>query len=174
MAEQSKGLQREKESALPRRRRRGSRERQERDERRLDRDERRRSRVEARASGEDEEAGERERGRRPRERYRHGRPPLADEVKDLNRGGAVALAEGVALTLDMFSRVLQGAVDRAFDEDYAEPGDLLRGAAREADLVGYDLVDELRRVPRQLDRRFEEGIRSPRAERGERWRRQYD
>ena len=95
-------------------------------------------------------------------------------MQDLNRGGALALAEGVALTLNIASRVMQGAVDRAFDEDYQEPGDVLRGFVREGDLVGYDLVDEFRRVPRQLDRTFEEGIRSPRAERGERWRRRND
>lgn len=67
--------------------------------------------------------------------------------------------------------MLRGAVDRAFDEDYNEPGDVVRGLANEADLAVYDLVDEVRTVPRRLDRRFEEAIRSPRADRGERSRR---
>jgi hypothetical protein len=70
--------------------------------------------------------------------------------------------------MDMMSRVLRGAVDRAFDEDYGEPGDVVRGIANEADLAVYDLVDELREVPRRLDRRFDDAIRSPRADKGER------
>jgi len=92
----------------------------------------------------------------------------------LNRGGAFVAAEAVALTMDVFSRVLRGVVDRAFDEDYSEPGDLVRGFANEADLAGYDLVDELRRVPSRLERRFSDGIRSPRADRGERARHEDD
>lgn len=161
------GLKREKESVRPSRRRRSRTARDE-----GDRD----LRVDARADDDDEDEeddGVGRRGRRTRRRSR-GRPPLRDEVQDLNRGGALAMAEGVALGLNIVSRVMQGAVDRAFDEDYSEPGDVVRGVVREADLVGYDMVDEFRRVPRQLDRTFEEGIRSPRADRGERWRRRND
>lgn len=157
------GLTRDKERVRPARGRRARR----------DHDDERELRADDRDDDEPEEEPEERGHRRPRRRHR-GRPPLRDEVQDLNRGGALAVAEGVALSLNIFSRVLQGAVDRAFDEDYSEPGDVLRGAVREADLVGYDLVDEMRRVPRQLDRTFEEGIRSPRAERGERWRRRND
>lgn len=102
---------------------------------------------------------------------RRGRPPLRDELNDLNRGGAFVAAESLAVAFDVVSRVLRGAVDRAFDEDYNEPGDVVRGLANEADLAVYDLVDEVRTVPRRLDRRFEEAIRSPRADRGERSRR---
>jgi hypothetical protein len=76
--------------------------------------------------------------------------------------------------MDIFSRVLRNVVDRAFDEDYAEPGDVIRGLANEADLAGYDLVDEFRRVPRRLEGRFDDAIRSPRADRGERDRRSND
>lgn len=83
-------------------------------------------------------------------------------------------AESVAIGFDMASKVLRGVVDRAFDEDYSQPGDVLRGLTNEADLAVYDLVDELRKVPRRLDRRFEDGIRSPRADRGERDRRKED
>jgi len=111
---------------------------------------------------------------RRRRRGPKGRPPLREEVTDLNRGGAFVAAEAVALTMDVFSRVLRGVVDRAFDEDYSEPGDLVRGFANEADLAGYDLVDELRRVPSRLERRFSDGIRSPRADRGERARHEDD
>ncbi|MBW2529231.1 MAG: hypothetical protein JRI23_33960 [Deltaproteobacteria bacterium] len=158
------GLKREQESVRPSRRRRPDRERDEgRRERRLD----------ARADDDEDDEDEPRRHRSTRRRHR-GRPPLRDEVQDLNRGGALAMAEGVALTLNIASRIMQGAVDRAFDEDYSEPGDLMRGFVREADLIGYDMVDEFRRVPRQLDRTFEEGIRSPRADRGERWRRRND
>jgi hypothetical protein len=92
-------------------------------------------------------------------------------VKDLNRGVGFVGAESLAITMDIFSRVLKGVVDRAFDEDYSSPGDVARGLANEADLAVYDLVDELRVVPRRLDHRFEEAIRSPRANRGERARR---
>jgi len=117
---------------------------------------------------------ERSRRRRQRRRPRRGRPPLTDEVKDLNRGAAFVMAESVALGLNIASRVLRNAVDRAFDEDYSEPGDVVRGLTDEADLAAYDVVDELRRVPRRLDRRFEDAIRSPRADRGERARRRND
>lgn len=162
MAEESKGLVREQGTARPRSERRteGRRRSSSVDDgwTREDRDDR------------DDEADDRPRGRRGR----RGRPPLQDELGDLNRGSAFAAAESVALAMDIFSRVLRGVVDRAFDEDYKEPGDVLRGLANEADLAGYDLIDEMRRVPRRLDRRFEEGIRSPRANRGERARRDED
>jgi hypothetical protein len=114
--------------------------------------------------GEDDDA--------PRKRERRGRTGVKEEVNDLNRGGAFVAAESLAIAFDVASRVLRGAVDRAFDEDYEEPGDVVRGFANEADLAVYDLVDELRTVPRRLDRRFEEAIRSPRADRGERARRE--
>lgn len=110
-------------------------------------------------------------GRADRVHTRRGRPPLRDELGDLNRGGAFVAAESLAVAFDIVSRVLRGAVDRAFDEDYNEPGDVVRGLANEADLAAYDLVDEVRTVPRRLDRRFEDAIRSPRADRGERSRR---
>ncbi len=162
MAEQTDGLKREKGTARPRR----SRDRD--DDRKLavddDWEPRRRS---------DEDDDDEDRSRRPRRRTR-GRPPLRDEFGDLNRGGAYVAAESVALSLDIFSRVLRGVVDRAFDEDYDEPGDVVRGLANEADLAAYDLVDEFRRVPGRLDKRFAEGIRSPRADRGERSRRDDD
>lgn len=109
--------------------------------------------------------------REDRVQERRGRPPLRDELNDLNRGGAFVAAESLAIAFDIASRVLRGAVDRAFDEDYNEPGDVVRGLANEADLAVYDLVDEVRTVPRRLDRRFEDAIRSPRADRGERSRR---
>jgi hypothetical protein len=174
MAEEKMGLKREKDKVRPSRGRRARRDRDE-EERDLRLDDRDRDRDRDRDDEDDYDDEEDERGGRRRRRRRHrGRPPLRDEFQDLNRGSALALAEGVALTLNIASRVLQGAVDRAFDEDYDEPGDVLRSTVREADLVGYDLVDELRRVPRQLDRTFEEGIRSPRADRGERWRRRND
>ena len=108
----------------------------------------------------------------PRKRELRGRTGLREEVNDLNRGGAFVGAESLAIAFDVASRVLRGAVDRAFDEDYEEPGDVVRGFANEADLAVYDLVDELRTVPRRLDRRFEDAIRSPRADRGERARRE--
>jgi hypothetical protein len=107
-------------------------------------------------------------------RGRQGRPPLREEIGDINRGGAFVAAESMAMAFDIVSRVLRGTVDRAFDEDYNEPGDVVRGLANEADLTAYDLVDELRSVPRRLDRRFEDAIRSPRADRGERSRRDED
>lgn len=162
MAEQTDGLKREKGTARPRR----SRDRD--DDRKLavddDWEPRRRS---------DEDDDDEDRSRRHRRQTR-GRPPLRDEFGDLNRGGAYVAAESVALSLDIFSRILRGVVDRAFDEDYDEPGDVIRGLANEADLAAYDLVDEFRRVPGRLDKRFDEGIRSPRAQRGERARRDDD
>jgi hypothetical protein len=159
MAEQSSGLKREKGTVRPRR----SRDRD--DDRKLslddDRDDRRRR-------DDDDDDDDDDRGRRRHRRGTRGRPALRDEFGDLNRGGAYVAAESVALSLDIFSRVLRGVVDRAFDEDYDEPGDVIRGLANEADLAAYDMVDELRRVPRRLDKRFDDGIRSPRADRGER------
>jgi len=160
MAEQTDGLKREKGTARPQRSR--------------DRDDDRRLAVDddwepRRRNDEDDE----DRNRRPR-RGTRGRPPLRDEFGDLNRGGAYVAAESVALSLDIFSRILRGVVDRAFDEDYDEPGDVIRGLANEADLAAYDLVDEFRRVPGRLDKRFDEGIQSPRAQRGERARRDDD
>ncbi len=115
-----------------------------------------------------------DRPRRRRSRRGRGRTSVASEVRDLNRGGTYVAAETLAIGLDVTSRVLRGVVDRAFDEDYSEPGDVVRGLTNEADLAVYDLVDELRKVPRRLERRFEEGIHSPRAERGERDRRSDD
>lgn len=96
------------------------------------------------------------------------------EVGDLNRSFAFVGLEAAAIAMDVASRVLRGAIDRALDEDYAEPGDLVRGVANEADLAAYDLVDEVRQVPRQLSHRFETSLRSPRADRGERRRRAAD
>ena len=155
MAEQSSGLKREKGTVRPRR----SRDRD--DDRKLSLDEDRDRRRD------DDDDDDDDRGRRSHRKNR-GRPALRDEFGDLNRGGAYVAAESVALSLDIFSRVLRGVVDRAFDEDYDEPGDVIRGLANEADLAAYDMVDELRRVPRRLDKRFDDGIRSPRADRGER------
>ncbi len=163
MAEESKGLVRERGTVRPRseRRREGRRRGSSVDDGwdRDDRDDR-----------DDDDEEDRPRARRGR----RGRPPLQDELGDLNRGTAFVAAESVALAMDIFSRVLRGVVDRAFDEDYKEPGDVLRGLANEADLAAYDVIDEVRRVPRRLDRRFEEGIRSPRANRGERAKRDED
>lgn len=111
------------------------------------------------------------RSSRRRDRVRRGRPEVMEEVQDLGRGGSMMAVESAAIALDIVSHVLRGAVDRAFDEDYSSPGEVVRGVANEADMAVFDLVDELRAVPRRLDRRFEESIRSPRADRGERRRR---
>jgi hypothetical protein len=91
---------------------------------------------------------------------------------DVGRGAFFTSVESTAIALDAMARVLRAAVDRAFDEDYERPGDLVRGVAGEADLVAYDLASELRGVPRRLSRRFDEAVRSPRADRGERERRE--
>jgi hypothetical protein len=119
------------------------------------------AREEARDEG---PASERRSGRR-------GRPALGDEFRDVNRSTALMGVEGAAIALDAFARVLRRAVDRAFDEDYDRPGDVVRGVTRELDDVGYDMVSELRGAPRRLSRRFDESLRSPRAEVGERERR---
>jgi hypothetical protein len=103
---------------------------------------------------------------------RRGRPPLSGEVTDLNRGAMIAGVESAAIVLDMASRVLRSAIDRAFDEDYSSPGDLVRGLADQADHGAFDVVGELRNVPRRLAHRFDESIRSPRADQGERQRRE--
>lgn len=130
-----------------------------------------------RARGEDE--GESPEGRRGRGRGEErgedrGRPAIMGEVGDLNRSFAFVGLEAAAIAMDVASRVLRGAIDRAFDEDYAEPGDLVRGVANEADLAAFDLIDEVRQVPRQLSHRFESSLRSPRADKGERRRRAAD
>lgn len=154
MSEARKGLVREEGSARPR----------------TGRLERARDRDEVEVEAEDQ-TDERPRHRAPRDRVRSGRPQVMEEVQDLGRGGSMMAVETAAIALDIASHVLRGAVDRAFDEDYSSPGEVVRGLANEADLAVYDLVDELRTVPRRLDRRFEESIRSPRADRGERRRR---
>lgn len=102
---------------------------------------------------------------------RRGRPSLVREVNDVNRGLLYVGVESAAIAMDVAARILRGAVDRAFDEDYDSAGDVVRGLTGEADQAVYDLVGELRRVPRRLSHRFEEVARSPRAERGERQRR---
>jgi hypothetical protein len=99
------------------------------------------------------------------------RPALMGEFGDLNRGVLFVGVESAAIALDVASRVLRGAIDRAFDEDYSSPGDIVRGLTGEADQAVYDLVDEMRAVPRRLSTRFEESMRSPRADQGERRRR---
>jgi hypothetical protein len=119
-----------------------------------------------------EREGARERGRGDERPLRRGRVPLRDELADLNRGAAFMGVESTAIALDVLSRVLRRAVDRAFDEDYERPGDVIRGVTRELDDAGYDLATELRGVPRRLSRRFDESLRSPRADRGERERRE--
>jgi hypothetical protein len=124
-----------------------------------------------RARGGSRERDDLERDPGPRARSRRGRPALASEVGDLNRGAAFVGFEALAIAMDVASRVLRGAVDRAFDEDYVEPGDIVRGIAGEADLAAYDLVGELRHVPRRLSHRFDGALRSPRADQGERVRR---
>lgn len=117
----------------------------------------------------DEREREPGRGRRA---WTRGRPPLREEMGDLGRGSIFVGVESAAIALDTVARVLRGAVDRAFDEDYERPGDLVRGVAGEADLAVYDLASELRNVPRRLSHRFDESIRSPRADRGARDRRE--
>ncbi len=114
----------------------------------------------------------RTRGGRGREGWTRGRPPLAQEFGDVGRGSFFVGVESAAIALDTMARVLRAAVDRAFDEDYERPGDLIRGVAGEADLAAYDLATELRGVPRRLSRRFDDALRSPRADRGERDRRE--
>lgn len=109
-------------------------------------------------------------GRRER-RGRRGRPALMSELGDINRGMLFVGVESAAVALDAASRVLRGAIDRAFDEDYSSPGDIIRGLTGEADQVVYDLVDEMRAVPRRLSSRFEDSMQSPRADQGERRRR---
>ncbi len=127
-----------------------------------------------RADREDEDSAFDEGARHSQRRDRGSRNiTVKDELMDLNRGGAYMAAESVAMSLDVFSRVLRGVVDRAFDDDYNQPGDIIRNVSNEADLAVYDLVDELRHVPRHLQRRFQDGIRSPRADRGERDRRRH-
>jgi hypothetical protein len=112
----------------------------------------------------------RERGGRAR--WTRGRPSLAQDYGDVSRGTFFVGVESAAIALDTMARVLRAAVDRAFDEDYENPGDLVRGVASEADLAAYDLATELRGVPRRLSRRFDDAVRSPRADRGERERRE--
>jgi hypothetical protein len=120
----------------------------------------------ARASA---ETSERDLGARARiRRGRQGRPPLLDEMGDINRGLVFAGVESTAIAMDIVSRVLRGAVDRAFDEDYENPGDIVRGIAGETDLAVYDLVSELRHVPRRISHRFDDAVRSPRSDEGER------
>ncbi len=175
MADKKNTLVREEDSVRPSRRRR-SRARDDDDDDRLSREddfEPRRRRRRRHADGDDEDDDGQPQVRR-RARGRRGRPPLRDEFTDLGRGSGYAATETMAVALDIASRVLRGVVDNALDEDYSEPGDVVRGFTNEADLAAYDLVDELRRVPRRLDRRCDEGIRSPRAERGERKRHEDD
>lgn len=138
------------------------------------------ARPEADVRGRDragERAGDRvsARGRRDggEGRGRRGRPQLSGEFGDLNRGVLFVGIESAAVALDVASRVLRGAIDRAFDEDYSSPGDIVRGLTGEADQVGYDLVNELRAVPRRLSTRFDDAMQSPRADQGERHRREH-
>ncbi len=176
MSDEDRKLVREEGSVRPRRRKGRSQRTREDDDGRLRRDDgwegRRRRRD--RRGGDDDDEDYRSRRESRRRRGRHGRPPLTDEFSDLGRGSGYVAAEAIAIGMDIASRVLRGAVDNALDEDYTEPGDVVRGLSNEADLAVYDLVDELRRVPRRFDRRFQEGIRSPRADRGERVRRDDD
>lgn len=129
----------------------------------------------ARGEGEDRPLrGDHGRGDDGRDGGGRGRGALMGEVNDINRSMGFVGLEAAAIAMDVASRVLRGAIDRAFDEDYQEPGDLVRGLANEADLAAFDLIDEARQVPRQLSHRFESSLRSPRADRGERARRKAD
>jgi hypothetical protein len=132
---------------------------------RLERGESARDEGRGRRDDEPESTGDR------RSTARRGRPPLLSEFGDVNRGVFFAGVESAAIAMDVVSRVLRGAVDRAFDEDYTAPGDIVRGITGEADLAVYDLVNELRNVPRRLSHRFDDAVRSPRANQGERQRR---
>jgi hypothetical protein len=118
------------------------------------------------------EAGGEGSGRARIRRGRQGRPPLLDEMGDINRGLVYVGVESTAIAMDIASRVLRGAIDRAFDEDYGSPGDIVRGIAGETDLAVYDLVSELRHVPRRLSYRFDDAVRSPRSDEGERKRKE--
>jgi hypothetical protein len=129
---------------------------------------------ERRATGDDRDDDLRSPSRDRGRGRRGGRPPLAGEIGDINRSVAFVGIEAAAIAMDVVSRVLRGAIDRALDEDYTEPGDLVRGLGNEADMAAYDLVDEMRQVPRRLSHRFESSLRSPRADRGERARRAAD
>ena len=119
----------------------------------------------------DDEPEDAPRARGGRDRWTRGRPTLAQDYGDVGRGSLFVGIESAAIALDTMSRVLRAAVDRAFDEDYEQPGDVIRGVANEADLAAYDLASELRGVPRRLAHRFDDAVRSPRADRGERERR---
>jgi hypothetical protein len=96
---------------------------------------------------------------------------VLEDASDLNRGMMMVSVESAAIAMDIVSRVLRGAVDRAFDEDYDNPGDIVRGITGEADLAVHDLLGELRNVPRRLTHRFDEATASPNTEQGERKRR---
>ena len=94
-----------------------------------------------------------------------------EDMTDINRGMMMVSVESAAIAMDIISRVLRGAVDRAFDEDYENPGDIVQGLAGETDLAVHDLVTELRNVPRRLTRKFDDAVRTPTSDQGERKRR---
>ena len=112
----------------------------------------------------------------PRER-RHGRVVrgkrgIRDEIYDLNRGAAYVGIEGIAAGVDIATRVLRNSVDRAFNQNYRNPGDLLRGVGRDIGDTAHDVIDGVKEVPNRLNDSFYEAV--PRAEqqdRGERYRR---
>ena len=110
-----------------------------------------------------------ERGERARRRPRND---IRDDLTDLQKGVMYAGVESAAATLDVMTHVLRNAVDRAFSNDYRDPGDAVRHLGRDVSSMGRDTLHELEDVPRRMADGFYDAVpRRQRQDRGERHRR---
>lgn len=98
---------------------------------------------------------------------------LFNEVLELQQGILHAGIEAASTGLDTATRVARNTVDRAFQRDFRDPGDLLRNLGKDADETARDVLDGLRDGPRRMHDGFYDKVKpsSRTRERGERHRR---
>ncbi len=101
---------------------------------------------------------------------------LFKDVIELQQGILHAGIEAASTGLDTATRVTRNTVDRAFQRDFRDPGDVLRNLGKDADETARDMLDGLRDGPRRMHDGFYEKVKpsSRTRDRGERHRRAQD
>lgn len=101
---------------------------------------------------------------------------LFKDVIELQQGILHAGIEAASTGLDTATRVTRNTVDRAFQRDFRDPGDVLRNLGKDADETARDVLDGLRDGPRRMHDGFYEKVKpsSRTRDRGERHRRAQD
>lgn len=98
---------------------------------------------------------------------------LFKDVLEFQQGVLHAGIEAASTGIDTATRVTRNTVDRAFQRDFRDPGDVLRNLGKDVNETARDVLDGMRDGPRRMTDGFYEKVKpSSRArDRGERHRR---